>query len=47
MGWISKIITVKKINENVSNMPTLFPVVDPKQQKFDIKKLKTEFKFNR
>ena len=35
-----------KISENVSNMPTLFPVVDPKQQKFDIKKLKTEFKFN-
>tara|TARA_B100000287_G_scaffold427529_1_gene477306 strand:+ start:65 stop:1654 length:1590 start_codon:yes stop_codon:yes gene_type:complete len=35
-----------KISENISNMPTLFPVVDPKQQKFDIKKLKTEFKFN-
>ena len=35
-----------KISENVSNMPALFPVVDPKQQKFDIKKLKTEFKFN-
>ena len=35
-----------KINENISNMPTLFPVVDPKQQKFDINILKSEFKFN-